>query len=587
MRHLSLFIVLAIFLLGSGCKKSAELEAGYIPFFKGNVETIVSLKNLSFAASFEKMDPANAEDCGFEWSKKSGGNTNIIKIGKISTSDFTQQFAVKLDEGTEYQVRAWIQVGSKKFYSWPTNFFGAVAEKPEILSLNRIYALWGDTIRIKARNLTADILASDVSVIIENSYIQPLFVDSTEMVFIMPYSTTIGNLNITFKVNNHRATNSALIENAIPQMASISKEMVRFGDTVTLVGKFEMVRFGDTVTLVGKFWPEYASRAFPVNNYWTQSKFNVVSYSNNKIVIKIPNSEICTQNFDINFLIIPPSGGSEKNINYSGHGFTRTGNWTMLNGTVPANMLVCAVFNGEVFALDRSSNYYDNTPFYKYNPKTNQWITLKSNPSPSYRSQSLVECNGEIYAGLLRNSTQSTNLYKYNIQSNIWIPCAIFPPPSFPVWNMVAFSMQNKIYVFEEGASTKWIYDPINNAWEQAKSNVPGFTLNTRILVFNGDYYFYPGTGNALYQYNIQEDTFTSVPIDGLDGVYVFFNIKDKIYFTKHCSVFELDILNKTSIEKPEFSNYLSDNYNFFFENNNKAYFLTSSNYLYTFTPDN
>ena len=362
------------------------------------------------------------------------------------------------------------------------------------------------------------------------------------------------------------------IENALPRLTSISKEYVGYEDTVTLCGKF---------------WPEYSSRVFPVTNSLNTVRYTVVSYTKDKIVFKIPDSEICTLNFGFNLQLVFPQGGNESYTRYTGFTFTRTGNWTVLNESVPTNSLVGATYNGEVYALDRSSGYYSDAPFYKYNPTTNQWTALKSNPSPCFVNQSLVECNGEIYAGLLRNSTQSTNLFKYNIQNNKWIPCAIYPQTAFDVWNVVAFSMKNKIYVFEEGANTKWIYEPINNAWVKGKSNVPAITINTRMLVFNGEYYFYPGAGSTLYKYNIQEDTFTSVLIDGLSGVYTFFTVKDKIYFTTGCSVFELDILNRTVINKPEFANYLLNmgNYSFFFENNGIAYFLNAPQYLYTFTP--
>jgi hypothetical protein len=576
MRYFIAFISISFLLSSLGCKKSPELATDYIPVFAGNVETNVSYKKVNFSASFNNLDPANATDCGFEWSQKSDGTINTVGIGTISEDKFSVQLAAKLDEGIEYQVRAWIKVGSKKFYSERAYFYGTVARKPEIISLNRPYALWGDTIRIKVRNLPADILSSDVTVMIYNVALQPFFADSTEIAVIMPYSTIHGNLTIRLFVNKQSATNTSEIENAIPQVTSISKETVNIEDTLTLQGKFRT---------------EYSNRIFPVTDLVNLNKYEIVSYTNDKIVFKISEVNKCSSVIDINLVIKSNQPGSNNFVSYSSYSLKRTGPWKVLNPAVPSNKTISATINGEAYLLDRTTNYYSNSPFYKYTPATDHWTVLKSNPSPSFEYQSLVTCKGEIYAGFLRNAEQTTNFFRYNIKSNTWSPCANLS--SYYVFNMITATIQDKIYVFINPTKEKWVYDPSFDSWTQSYCDVPDLIGSARSFIYNGDYYFYRATsGNLLYKYNLSSDTFSPIYFSGLDSMNDFFMINGKCYCTSGCNVYELNFSNKSLIPKTELSNYLSNVFQFwsdtfFMEYENTAYFLAAPNTAVSLTSGN
>jgi hypothetical protein len=486
MRNIGIFLGISIVLFVFGCKKSPELATDYIPVFTGNVETNVSYKKVDFSASFNNLDPANADDCGFEWSKKSAGTNNTITIGTVTGQKFSAQLALKLEEGVQYQVRAWIKVGSKKFYSLPSYFYGTVTLKPEIISLNRTYALWGDTIRIKVRNLHPDVLPTDISVTIDNSDALSVYADSTEIAVIMPYSATYGKLNIHLVVNNQSTTNTAEIENALPEIKSISKTLIYFNDTITIRGKF---------------WPEYSNRAFPVYDNWFKVKYKIVSYTNDKVVITIPDEGACIPRFDLYFAITSPQGAMGQNLIYSNVQLTRTGFWKLLNPALPNNRVKVVSLNGKAYFLDQSGNYYANSPFYKYDPKTDSWTELPNNPLPSSEYQGLVACRGELYTGFLRNAEQTTNFMKYNIQSNTWIPCANLP--ACCAWDMITVSMKDKIYVFIKGSKSKWVYDPISDSWTESYCEMPDLMMNAKAVMYNGEWYIYRGySGSAIYKYD-------------------------------------------------------------------------------------
>lgn len=576
MRNIFFFFGISIILLMMGCKKSPELLTEKVPLFSGTVETNVSYKKVIFSASFTNLDPANAEDCGFEWSQKSNTTNNTVGIGSISEDKFTVQLAVKLEEGVQYQVRAWIKVGSKKFYSQPSYFYGTVALRPEIISLNRTYALWGDTIRIKVRNLLPDILPKDITVRIDNSDALCVFADSTEIAVIMPYSSTYGKLNVNLLVNNQSAANTSGIENALPEIKSISNTLINFNDTVTIRGKF---------------WTEYSNRVFPVFNNWGWVKYEVVSYTNDKVVIKIPVEGACRTSFDVNFMINSPHGFLNQNMIYSNLQLTRTGSWKIMKPALPGNEVKAISLNGEAYFLDQSGNYYSNTPFYKYDPKTDNWTELPNNPFPSSNYQSLVACKGELYVGFLRNAVQTTNFMKYNIQSNTWIPCANLP--ACCAWDMITVSMKDKIYVFIKGGKSKWVYDPGLDSWTESYCDLPDLMMDTKVIMYNGDYYFYKGaTGDVIYKYDLSSGTFSPVYISGLNSTNEFFEINDKYYCMAGCTVNEVNFSNRTLIPINRLSNYLyydyfpNENNTFFIENGNTAYFFVAYRSVVAFTPD-
>jgi hypothetical protein len=579
MRYIATIIILSTIIIASGCKKSPELETDKIPVFKDTVKTIVSSKKVFFSAAFCNLNPADAEECGFDWSKSIGGEKNTVSIGKTSVDTFSIQLAVKLEEGMEYKVRAWIKVGSKKFYSSPTSFFGVIEVvldlRPVILSLNRKYALLGDTIRIKVRHLLPDVLPTDIYVTIETSYVSCVYADSTEIAFIMPFSSTSGKLNINLFVNNQSASNTAQIENAIPEIKSISRSSIYFNDTVTLRGKF---------------WPEYSNRAIPVFEIWRWEHFEVVSYTNDKVVIKIPEEATCTYLFNVYFLINGPKEVTDHHWINPSLKFTRNGNWKILSRGLPPRKVASTSLNGEAYVSDKPSSSDTVSPFYKYSPKTDSWTVLASMPCRLYDYTSLVTCMGEIYGGFTKTPEQKTNFFKYNIQSNKWFPCANLPG-DFTTQGIFTFSTKNKIFAFLFGGKSKWVYDPTLDSWTESYCEVPILKVGSKSFIYNEECYVYRGySGDVIYKYDFSSDSFIPISIPGMHSTDEFFEINNKFYCTAGCTLYEVNMSNLTLTPVEKLSNYLFQEYwefnAFILGYGNTAYFLAKDGWIVTFTPD-
>ena len=572
-------LLLPIILVLPGCKKSPELDTAYIPDFIGPLHTTVLSRNVNFEISFSGIETAPLENCGFEWSRKTDATYRKVSAGEVTGNTFSAQVPVKLEDGVEYKVRAWIKSGSKKFYSQTTYFWGNLALKPEIQSLNRTYALWGDTIRLKVINLPEDLSINEINVKIGGMDARCISAGTDYISVIMPYSDITGALAISLLVNNYTAISYATIINAIPTISSIDKSQAFYEDLITLYGSFN---------------PEYAKRLFPVyrSPSWETGSFDIVSYANDKIVIKIPASAACLQQIDIYMKIIGAGVQEVPVLLKTTLSITRKGNWAKLGDAPVFNELAGAAVNGEAYVLEKITINYANSPFYKYNPKTDQWTALQSYPPPSYSDQCLVVCNGDIYAGFLRNGEQTTNFYKYSVQNNKWTPCANFPSTAY-FTPYTAVCMQGKIYVFTQGTGTKWCYDPALNTWTESACNTPDMTHPAKMFEINGEYYFFRSeSGNSYYKYNTGTNVFSPVVINGLGTTFNFCILGGKLYCTSDCTVYEIDLTNKKLIPQPNFSNYLRNYFYFhqnslFFANNNTAYFLSAPQTIISFTPDN
>ena len=567
--------ILLILFIDLSCKKSPELATDYMPVFNKPVKVEVMKTKLTFSATFSGLNIEFAENCSFEWGKKTDGIFNTIDLGKISDYTFLVQIPTKLTQNITYQVRAWIKVGSKKFYSQPSYFVANAIPKPEIISLNRTYALWGDTIRVNGRNLAPEMTADGIKVIIESNAIQPVYTDSIQIVFLMPFSSTHGKLNISILINNILITDSLKIENAIPEVTSVSPEWVHFDDPISIKGKFRS---------------EYSKRIVPVESDWSTSyRYNLVSLTDNEIVIKLSSQLACNFQNYISLKIISAQGTDDKfNRIFTGYSTKRVEHWKRLNNEASYSFTKGAILNGETYVIEKGVGW-PPTPFWKYNTQTDQWSALAPCPVIIPKDGCMEACNGNIYAGFLRTTNQNSNFYVYSTLSNTWKECADLP---FDANTKVRVSatIDNKIYVFMSGSNKKAIYDPINDNWSFSSCNVPAFINSTRMFIYNGEYYFYKASaGNIIYKYDLSNDSFSPISFSGLGYGGVFFTLNNRLFWISGCKVYEIDMLDKKLVEKPEFANTISDAYgddSFLFELNKKAYFILAQDYMVSFSID-
>lgn len=576
MKYITAFIGISVILMITGCKKSPELASDYVPVFNGNVETVVSYKKTSFAISFDQLNPANAEDCGFEWGDKSSSDINVVSIGKISDNKFSFQLDKILDEQIEYQVRAWILVGLKKFYSPTYYFYGKVAVKPEIVSINTPYAFWGDSIKVKVRNVPSEVQKADILVKVGDYYLKPSFADTALIIFQMPHSKINGKFTIKISINKQSFANTSEIENAFPVISSINNDRIHAEDTIVLKGKF---------------WPEFSDRARIV--FSANSPYVVISYKSDVIKLRLTPDEMigCEGKYNIDFEIFEPAMANRVYIS-TGLNINLLSQWKILNQAAAAIRSKAVVVNNEAYLIEENNT--GNVPFWKYQPLTDQWVSRSFYLAGTVDGQSLFVLNGELYGGFSNALNENSNFYRYNYSENNWFQRAKLLIPA-DATRLNAFVIANKLYVFFAGSNKKGVFNPLTNIWTMSNCVVPLFDKDATLLSYNGDYYvFKQESGSNIYKFDLITETFSPISIEGINSVNgCFFQLGNSLYCTDDCKMFEIEMTQKKLIEKPLFRNYqVSDPMNythyqkraFLFSLNNLAYFMFEPNSLVTFS---
>jgi N-acetylneuraminic acid mutarotase len=150
--------------------------------------------------------------------------------------------------------------------------------------------------------------------------------------------------------------------------------------------------------------------------------------------------------------------------------------------------------NNEIyFAAGRNDKSV--TPFfYKFNPKTNQWIKLANIPNPA-TNLALAAVNGKIYA-IGGDRFQNANR-EYNPQTNTW---RILEPMPTARQHIDCGVFGNEIFI--TGGLTSWknittkneAYDVLSNTWSE-KAAIPSLRNNAAVVTLDSLIYVIGGAG--------------------------------------------------------------------------------------------
>lgn len=150
--------------------------------------------------------------------------------------------------------------------------------------------------------------------------------------------------------------------------------------------------------------------------------------------------------------------------------------------------------NNEIYFV-AGRNDISTTPFfYKFNPKTNQWIKLADIPNPA-TNLALAAVKGKIYA-IGGDKFQNTNR-EYNLQTNTW---KILEPMPTARQHIDCGIIDHEIFIM--GGLTSWknisqkneAYDVLSNSWSE-KAAIPSLRNNAAVVTLGSLIYVIGGSG--------------------------------------------------------------------------------------------
>ena len=566
----SLFIVL----LTVGCKKSPELELDYIPKFGSNVKVVVSEKKIELKASFTQLDKSNIEVCGFEVSENSGVKIAVYLALKPSSSEIVLQIDTALRESINYKTRAWIIVGSKKFYSSYSYFKGLGFPAPVITSVSKDYAFRGEVFFIDGKYFTDDFSSNGIVIKIDNI---PCRIESATYNRIgveMPDSKMRGKVKISLNVLGKDASEQFEIENYWPEIFSVTPQ------SMPMTGE---------ITIKGKFHSEYNKVIFPVQDNF--NSYNIVKYSDSEIIIKSSNYMDCDSLYSIYFYLSNVFGRYPEFLN-TGFIVKRTGIWQRLSdGPFPSGdtgyFFYGVSCEGKGYVIQYKSYYPDEFLFWRYDPQTDTWTKLPPYPGDFRYYPVLVEHNGIIYFGSGTNTGGGgmADFWKFNPVTSTWTKLAdlnLENSSDNPIFGGI---IQDELVVFSNMSNKLARYNEANNTWEMSDCAVP-FTNSAEKFMFinNGNYYFI--VASLIYQYNLTTQSF-SLYYQAFSNTMFnrVFTKGNRVFTYGQCKIGEVDMTNKRTFLVNEFSNYLSKDYYSvkLFAINDVTYFIIPPNKLCKF----
>ncbi len=547
LKNIVVFIGLAILLSLQGCKKSAELETGYIPFFPNSVSVNISEKKIELKASFTQLKPSYADNSGFEWVTTDGSKIATFNLGKPNSSELGMTIDTALRVSTSYKIRAWLKVGNKIFYSSYAYFTGLGYPDPEIISLSKSYAYWGETIFIYGRYFNEDNSAR-ISVKIDNIDCQVVTVSDNKIGVVMPDIAVSGKVKIVINVSG-RPSLETEVENYWPEVFSVSPQ------TLTLNGE---------ITIKGKFHNEYKNIIVPVQKDVSPGYFpeyTIVKYSDDEIIIKRGTYMYCDFVYQIYFRLRQYDYDTYKYVN-TGYSVKRTGNWIRLKDApfTSVNKGLTCKEKGYVIQIQANTSEY---PFWSYDPQSDSWTKLASFPGNYRIDPVFVECGGIIYCGAGKKNQYyqlMTDFWRYDPDIDTWTKCADLNFKSTDGVSIFGANIQNTLYVFSEWNNQKATYNPQTNYWAISDCGVPRLMDYATNFMYIGEYYFYRDLyQNNIFKYNMITGSFEEIYIPNLDrsggSAFVY---KGRVFSKIGCYLSEIDIENRKVNELYEYADGVS-----------------------------
>lgn len=150
--------------------------------------------------------------------------------------------------------------------------------------------------------------------------------------------------------------------------------------------------------------------------------------------------------------------------------------------------------NNEIYFVAGRNDMSVTPFFYKYNPKSNQWIKLADIPKPTI-NLALAAVNGKIYAiggDLFKNTNR-----EYDPLTNSW---KILEPMTIGRQHISCGVVGNNIYI--SGGLTSWknitkkhdAYNVLSNTWSE-KAAIPSLRNNAAVVTLDSLIYVIGGAG--------------------------------------------------------------------------------------------
>ena len=175
-----------------------------------------------------------------------------------------------------------------------------------------------------------------------------------------------------------------------------------------------------------------------------------------------------------------------------------------------------AVYDGEIYAIAGETEKGVTAVVERYNPETDEWVTLKKKPT-AVKDVSAAVIGGKIFipGGILADGDISDNLEIYNPTDDSWQSGKPLP---VPLSGYALASYEGNLYVFggwdgKQAVSSVYVYNPDLDLWRErtpmptARAYAGAAIAIGRIYVMGGENGGKSLSVNEVYQPDLDEGT--------------------------------------------------------------------------------
>ena len=476
------------------CSKEPEITEHSYPQVTTGLVTNIHADGATFNGSFLHAGKSEIIDHGFVFDTYELPNiqrSEKISLGSSNGSgSFTAIASVGMISGKKYYVSAYAQNQDQIFYADPVSFVSMGSASPEIVMIEPSEGVIGETVVIKGKYFSQQPLNNTVKFGDADASI--VAVSDTELTVRVPTSNGNEHVDVFVTTTGKTAQKISGFKYLKPEITGLSSTQGVVGDIVTINGQF------------------FTNNISNVRVYCSDFQLDIVSCSENKIVVTIPNTTASAKT-----PIRVSVDGIEGTSNAS---FEIISPWTK-KATLPTRVNAFPIFasyNNNGYIVDYSSWQY----CWKYNPVKNLWQMLISNIGNFSQRENpdFFQIDDLWFVGF----TGGSLFYQVSLES-LQREELSYPSQGILIYTF-SFIINGKAYVcggyngFHFGNTVRQ-YDPQTKKWT-IKASLPGPWRNRGIAFsHNGKGYAGWGAGetgsgvfailNDFYEYNLQTDTWT------------------------------------------------------------------------------
>ena len=196
-------------------------------------------KGALFSATVDNVSQGEALEYGFVWSSTAQAPTisdETVILNPTVEPFYSIEITTRLESQVEYYVRAYIKTEEFIIYGNIVSFLSLGSSAPTITSIIPTDVYYGDTLSISGTNFST----VNGNNLIKTGGIRPpaVFTSDSLLKVVVQDSLAVSEFNVSVSVAGNIAESAQTISFKAPQINSLSKNEVVYGDTVELYGRY-------------------------------------------------------------------------------------------------------------------------------------------------------------------------------------------------------------------------------------------------------------------------------------------------------------------------------------------------------------